>query len=374
MRLLSFISSLFKRHPKSVLERLEELESTISKLESTRLSSIDTEKRFVFRLFVYSFILFGVGFIVVYYYWWPTSQLGKAALWTSFFVYPSAVSLLKWAFHAFFLKQVSKADELLKTLRADKQRILENVMETETFNKAQQILRRFDPLMFAKLTVVDHAVHAPARSMSTSDGISSVLRHRQIRGPDGDTTSASQTPLRRFASKDVLCSDPLAPVAPSLMDNRDPNVKPRLLRPLLPRERSFFDRILDLLVGDGPDKRYALICQECAAHNGMALHEEFEYLAFRCGYCSHFNPPRRTWLKTPVPSNVVNSPTIRPAFSSESIGTPSRLRDHTPTATSASDRERSVSPASSTPRNTNSLEENGEFTSGMSVTIDSSST
>ncbi|CAI2738023.1 unnamed protein product [Dicrocoelium dendriticum] len=158
------------------------------------------------------------------------------------------------------------------------------------------------------------------------------------------------------------------------MENRDQPVKPRLLRPLLPRERSFFDRILDLLVGDGPDKRYALICRECAAHNGMALHEEFEYLAFRCGYCSHFNPPRRTWVKTPVPSNVASSPAIRTSFSCEPIGTPSRQRDHTPTSASASDRERSVSPASSTPRNSSGLEENGEFSSGMSVTVEPHST
>nr|CAX74740.1 Protein lunapark [Schistosoma japonicum] len=30
----------------------------------------------------------------------------------------------------------------------------------------------------------------------------------------------------------------------------------------------------------------------------MALQEEFEYLAFRCCYCNHFNPSRRTQLRT----------------------------------------------------------------------------
>uniref|UniRef100_A0A183AYM7 Endoplasmic reticulum junction formation protein lunapark n=1 Tax=Echinostoma caproni TaxID=27848 RepID=A0A183AYM7_9TREM len=55
-------------------------------------------------------------------------------------------------------------------------------------------------------------------------------------------------------------------------------LKPRLLRPILPRERTVVDRLIDALVGDGPDRRYALICQECSSHNGMALQEEFEYL------------------------------------------------------------------------------------------------
>lgn len=111
-------------------------------------------------------------------------------------------------------------------------------------------------------------------------------------------------------------------------------LKPRLLRPLLPRERTFIDRFVDALVGDGPNKRYALICQECAAHNGMALQEEFEYLgvtyycyyyyccwlnyviiiiiccikilikfefifaAFHCCYCNHFNPAHSIRSKT----------------------------------------------------------------------------
>ncbi|CAH8486366.1 unnamed protein product [Dicrocoelium dendriticum] len=92
-------------------------------------------------------------------------------------------------------------NERLKILRADKQRILETVMETETFNKAQQILRRFDPLMLAKLTVMDHEVRTPVKSTNTSDEVSSLLRHRRIKGPDGDASSASQTPLQKFASK-----------------------------------------------------------------------------------------------------------------------------------------------------------------------------
>ena len=49
-------------------------------------------------------------------------------------------------------------------------------------------------------------------------------------------------------------------------------------RPILPRHRSVLDVVLDALVGDGPDRRYALICQQCAGHNGMALAEEFEFL------------------------------------------------------------------------------------------------
>lgn len=47
--------------------------------------------------------------------------------------------------------------------------------------------------------------------------------------------------------------------------------------------------MVEYLVGDGPNNRYALICQKCHSHNGMALRDEFEYISFRCAYCFHLN-------------------------------------------------------------------------------------
>ena len=46
----------------------------------------------------------------------------------------------------------------------------------------------------------------------------------------------------------------------------------------MPRERGYMDRVVEYLVGDGPNNRYALICRQCQSHNGMALKEEFEYI------------------------------------------------------------------------------------------------
>lgn len=42
--------------------------------------------------------------------------------------------------------------------------------------------------------------------------------------------------------------------------------------------------------------RFALICQQCHTHNGMALREEFENLAFICFKCGLYNPARNTSL------------------------------------------------------------------------------
>jgi len=61
-----------------------------------------------------------------------------------------------------------------------------------------------------------------------------------------------------------------------------PGQKPKpvsLPRPLLPQNRTFFDKFVDYLLVDGPQNRYALICKQCHSHNGMALKEEFEYFS-----------------------------------------------------------------------------------------------
>ena len=51
--------------------------------------------------------------------------------------------------------------------------------------------------------------------------------------------------------------------------------------------------MVEYLVGDGPNNRYALVCSQCHSHNGMALRDEFEYLSFRCAYCYQLNPARK---------------------------------------------------------------------------------
>ncbi|KAJ8685824.1 hypothetical protein QAD02_021617, partial [Eretmocerus hayati] len=60
----------------------------------------------------------------------------------------------------------------------------------------------------------------------------------------------------------------------SMASRRTPG---KLPRPILPQNRTYIDRLMEYVVGDGPNNRYALVCRLCRSHNGMALKEEFEY-------------------------------------------------------------------------------------------------
>ena len=60
--------------------------------------------------------------------------------------------------------------------------------------------------------------------------------------------------------------------------------------------------MVEFLVGDGPNNRYALICSKCHSHNGMALRDEYEYITFRCAYCYELNKARKKKPSLVVPS------------------------------------------------------------------------
>lgn len=41
-------------------------------------------------------------------------------------------------------------------------------------------------------------------------------------------------------------------------------------RNILPKDRTVLDKMVEYLVGDGPNNRYALICKNCRGHNGKS--------------------------------------------------------------------------------------------------------
>ncbi|VDL18838.1 unnamed protein product [Hymenolepis diminuta] len=207
--------------------------------------------------------------------------------------------------------------------------ILENVMNTETYNKAQQILKQFDPL---GLIVRDFSIDRPIPKTE----FETTARQRNV--PNNKNAPCTPKPVPT-ATQIPTCQNPTT-TTPTPTPSQ-PLKGPITHRPILPRERSILDIVVDAIVGDGPDRRYALICQNCSGHNGMALAEEFEYLAFRCCYCGFHNPARRNRrhpqaLKFPTsPDSPFNQPTPlsasyeRPQYSSAlnltSVGSRSHL-------------------------------------------------
>uniref|UniRef100_A0A3B3Z7T8 Endoplasmic reticulum junction formation protein lunapark n=1 Tax=Periophthalmus magnuspinnatus TaxID=409849 RepID=A0A3B3Z7T8_9GOBI len=278
-------------------------------------------KIWVGRLLLYSSILYLFTCLVVYFWYLPEQLMGRLILCLPFLFFPLLVWLLRKVLVFVFSRRTERNNEKLEDLKEQKRKILEEVMETETYKTAKMILERFDPDSKKKMELES----SPAGPMMTPKP-GQELRHRSVMpktptvmvnpgstaarpppapGPTHSGRASHSAPggppergLSAVAAQQSLMRRPVTPGTPVPGVGMHPPGPP-LARPVLPRERGAVDRVIEYLVGDGPGNRYALICQQCLSHNGMALKEEFEYIAFRCAYCYFLNPAKKTRPQAP---------------------------------------------------------------------------
>ncbi|XP_047458079.1 endoplasmic reticulum junction formation protein lunapark-B isoform X3 [Mugil cephalus] len=315
--------SRWKTKPTTV-DQLESLDKEIKELEEFRAKNQRLQKLWVGRLLLYSSVLYLLTSLAVYCLYLPEQWLQRIAMALPFFIYPVLVWFIRKLLIFLFSKRTERNSDKLEDLKAAKKKILEEVMETETYKNAKLILERFDPEAKKKAELESTPVRSqitprPGQEirqrgvamrpmpMGTPSGMMMTPPPgaRPMMGPGGTPVepvplSAPGGPPERSAmSASVLQGAvPRTPCSPIPGVGLHPPGPP-LARPILPKDRGAMDRVIEYLVGDGPQNRYALICQQCYSHNGMALKEEFEYLAFRCAYCYFLNPARKTRPQAP---------------------------------------------------------------------------
>ncbi|XP_045207608.2 endoplasmic reticulum junction formation protein lunapark-B-like [Mercenaria mercenaria] len=294
------------RKKKSTIEVLEHLDQDIKRLEQFKRKNQERQKWFIAKLLLYSILLYVVSALVFYFYYFPEKWKERLLYSVPLLLFPVVIWCVKKILHWYFVKRIAKNDLALEELREKKKQILEDVMETETYKKAKEILEKFDPARFKELEAPKETPAKPTpgtelrqRQFAQRTSPGSQLRPGVTPGYPG------MTPMRPQQGSNIRPGmTPFGPrgsaqgMQPRNIMNT-PHVNggtpqgPPLPRPVLPRERGTMDRLLEYLVGDGPQNRYALICANCFSHNGMAMKEEFEYITFRCCYCYAMNPAKK---------------------------------------------------------------------------------
>nr|XP_009498712.1 PREDICTED: protein lunapark [Phalacrocorax carbo] len=312
--------SRWRQAKPSTVEVLEKIDKEIQTLEEFREKNQRQQKLWVGRLLFYSSLLYLITCLTVYLWCLPDEWTARLIMTLPFFAFPLIIWSIRTLLIFFFSKRTERNNDALEDFKSQKKKILEEVMEKETYKTAKLILERFDPESSAKeaelTSAGTSAIPRPGqeiRQRTTAQRSASVpLPATPKQGSPKSLVQASPS-LQRDTS--APSGPPERTVVPSLQSNvlpRRPGSPatsvpgmglhppgPPLARPILPRERGVVDRVIEYLVGDGPQNRYALICQQCFSHNGMALKEEFEYIAFRCAYCFFLNPARRTRPQAP---------------------------------------------------------------------------
>ncbi|XP_064644430.1 endoplasmic reticulum junction formation protein lunapark-B-like isoform X2 [Lineus longissimus] len=302
------IISRWRKKP-TTIEKLEEIDKEMESLHKLRRQNLQSQKRVIGQLILWSIVIYVAIALLFYFCYFPKNWKERLIHTTPLLFFPLLIWLAKRVLHWYFVKRIAKNESLLQELRDKKKEILEDVKENETYKKAKEILEKFDPESFKKLEPLTPPGTVPQKTPGTG------LRQRSPQsvqgtanrpGPIGPTPRGPRPmgpgPITNQQSAMMAQSmqrngpgqgpRPVSSVYPS-------GPPPQLPRPILPRERGAVDKLVEYLVGDGPQNRYALICRYCSSHNGMALKEEFEYMSFKCCYCFMLNPAKKQRLSAP---------------------------------------------------------------------------
>lgn len=334
---MGILISRFKRK-KTTQEILEKLEKDITDIEKYRTNTEQRQRRIVGQLIVYSVGAYVLAAAIFYFYWFPSTLREQLICIAPLLLFPILVIFLKKIVTFYYSRKITKNEQKLSDLRAEKKQILEDVMDKETYKVARTILEKFAPEQLRSKGMEQHVTPMKPIQGKGPMSMNSSVRPAPLQSstpmrpiPPG----LSPTELRRRTLPSALGNPGVNPGPPSSLSSDSlssaamqrsqflsgtpvhrPSVNgqsftsefrppgPPLPRPVLPRERTYFERVVEYVVGDGPSSRFALICSSCDSHNGMALQEEFEYLPFRCCYCYYFNPARKQRPQAPRLSPV----------------------------------------------------------------------
>jgi len=343
------------------MEVLTQLEADIKYIVEFKVSTAQTQKKVVGHLVTYSIVIYLLVAIFAYFKLFPEARTTKDQflLLLPFLISPFLIWLLRRFLTWWYHRKIIKNEKKLELLKQRKLKILDEVMEKETYKVAKEILDKFGD----KSTGSSGSGSRPTlpglsgvfKSSNSGPSNDNQLRRRPLGDPSRPgagltslntslpasvtsvtTGAASNKPgvvsklnatMTSGPASTQLTGQPRQPpsVGPAGGQLRQPpsvtggRPGPPLPRPILPRERGYLDKFVEFLVGDGPSNRYALICRQCESHNGMALREEFEYVAFRCCYCYYWNPARKQRPVAPRLTAAAERP-LPAANSSESSG------------------------------------------------------
>uniref|UniRef100_A0A0K8W5Q1 Endoplasmic reticulum junction formation protein lunapark n=2 Tax=Bactrocera latifrons TaxID=174628 RepID=A0A0K8W5Q1_BACLA len=232
-----------------------------------------------------------------------------------FFCCCFSIILLRRLFTWYFERKLNKNSNKLTALHTEKKKILEQVMDKETYKVAVKLLAKYGDKTnsqkpFLALTprppavsnlsaasqrlVIGQSPNAPATTGSLQDlRLRSTLSTTSLSTTPRQLSSLRGSPVASLAGTQTLLPRVPLPITPQ----RRPvgqELRKRTPFPIVNQQgKGVLERIVDVLIGDGPKDRFAMICKECFAHNGMALKEDFDYATFRCAFCNALNPARK---------------------------------------------------------------------------------
>ncbi|XP_017149879.1 endoplasmic reticulum junction formation protein lunapark-B isoform X1 [Drosophila miranda] len=285
---MGFVLSKFRKE-KSTEEVLEALQVQIKDLEKYMINTQERKRSFVTNFLGITIGAYIVGFGLWCCFYFPPTWKERIVYLVPLLLFPVIIVFMRQMFTWYFQRKLNKNGDKLAQLKEKKKKILEQVMDKETYKVAVNLLERFGD-----------------RKLNQSFSRSTAMQPQQTPQPAARLPGAStqQRLLTPYSSVYRNVNNNNLNSSTQSMTSASPNVgavqelRRRTPFPVVDqnRSRSAVDRIVDFIVGDTPI-RYGMICKECDGHNGMLPEDEYVFTSFRCAFCNALNPARK---KRPV--------------------------------------------------------------------------
>ncbi|KAJ0247446.1 zinc_ribbon_10 domain-containing protein [Hirschfeldia incana] len=246
-----------------------------------------------------------------------------------------ALSALAYSSIASISKMLDRRDQRnLEKLRAERLDKINELKERTNFYITQQLIERYDPDPAAKAaaaTVLASKLGADSglkvvlgdeSQLDQSWGKSNDMEVNQSRGLRNRRHPNTSRPHSSSASTSTHHSDDESRhsgASERLLSTAEQNQE-MLVDHYSPQgyaapDGSWISRIAALLVGEDPTQSFAIICENCHMHNGLARKEDFAYITYYCPHCNALNKPKHSeenpLLLPPVPAPLVtDSPSL----------------------------------------------------------------
>ena len=232
----------------------------------------------------------------------------------------SSLFLFKSALDSYFSVQFRRSDGRISKLEKSKETKLDELIAKTNFKATQQLITRFSEKKKPQQSAQSQS-NQQSSSPTKSEG--SQPQHPTARSnlPNTPTTGRLQSqtmPASAFKLAHQQHQQQMAVQQQQQQQQQQYQGQPSAPLPsadsIQASQRSSLDKLLDFILNDGPNNKYALICSTCAGHNGLVREQELGKIRFRCAMCGAFNGP-------PLPPHTAQqsaAQTVAPPLSSSS--------------------------------------------------------
>lgn len=308
---------LWSRHSKLVdltaySSELRSIDVRMAKIQSSKQSLLTLHRSIVRSLLLYGFLGWMlIALVCLYILDLPTTSnhviTRQQAMWNKCIKIGPIVALpiillcLKRLIDSYFGSRFRHADAQFSKLEKAKEKML---AELENRDEFKQTLQLIDQL---KSPRPDRTVGPASATMTPAKGGRGVGQTPSATMPrPGVPPSAVKMQQQQGQQR------PGFPATPASFDPRNPlatparnggnGVPPVGSPPSMPiassstsiPTRTGLDKVLDFILNDGPNNKYALICTRCFGHNGLVREQEVGKARYRCMYCGTINGPPLT--------------------------------------------------------------------------------